>query len=59
MECKIVGMIDAEIRKLPPRGNKRGRDLQYESAKQHLFAMFPDIYVHEYICKEIAKKYGI
>lgn len=58
MDDKIVDMIDAEIRKLP-RGKKRRRYLQYESAKQYLFTMFPDVGVREYICKSIAQKYGI
>jgi hypothetical protein len=52
-------MIDAEIRKLPPRGKKRKRYRQYESAKRRLCPMFPGCAEYEYICKAIAKRYGI
>ena len=47
MDGKIVGMIDAEIRKLPPRGKKQKRDRQYESAKWRLCPMFPGCAEHE------------
>ena len=59
MDGKIVGMIDAEIRKLPPRGKKRKRYGQYESAKRRLCPMFPGSAEYEYICKAIARRYGI
>ena len=58
MDGKIVGMIDAEIRKLPPRGKKRKPDRQYERAKSLLCPMVPVEY-HEHICKAIAKRYGL
>ena len=59
MDGKIVAMIDEEIRKLPPRGKKRERLMQYERAKRHLCSMFPGSAEHEYICKAITEKYGI
>ena len=58
MDGKVMVMIDAEIRKLP-RGKKRRRDLQYESAKRYLCAMFKGRAEHEYICKALSRKYGI
>ena len=57
MDSKIVGMIDAEIRKLPPRGRKNKLDRQYENAKKKLLPMFPGSDEREYICKAIAKWY--
>ena len=59
MDSKIVGMIDAEIRKLSPLGKRKNRYRKYENAKKRICAMFPGHAEHEYICKSIAKKYKI
>lgn len=59
MDGKVMDLIDAEIRKLPRRGKKRRRYRQYEDAKKYLCSRFPGRVEYEYICKAIAKKYGI
>ena len=59
MDSKIMGLIDAEIARIPARGKRNVRYRQYESGKDHLCRMFPGYAEHEYICKALAKKYGI
>lgn len=59
MDSKVMALIDAEIRKLPPRGKKKKRYIQYENAKRRLCPLFPGHVEYEYICKAIARKYGI
>lgn len=58
MDSKIMGLINAEVAKLP-RKNRKQRYRQYEAGKKKLTQMFPDGKDHEYICKALAKKYGI
>ncbi len=58
MDSKIMGLINAEITKLPQKRRKQGYK-QYEAAKHKLFRMFPGSAEHEYICKAVAKKYEI
>lgn len=58
MDCKIMGLIDAEVAKLPQK-NKSQQYGQYEAGKKKLCLIFPGGAEHEYICKEVAKKYGI
>ena len=59
MASEIMVLIDAEIARLPARGKKNIRYRQYEDGKSYLCRMFSGYAEHEYICKAIAKKYGI
>ena len=59
MDSKIMGLIDAEVARLPVRGKKNIRYRQYEDGKIRLCRMFPGYAEYEYICKAVAKKYGI
>ena len=58
MDSKIMGLIDAEIAKLPRRRRKL-KHRQYADGKKKLCDMFPGSEEYEYICKAIAKKYGV
>lgn len=58
MDSKIMGLIDEEISRLPPRGRKH-RYRQYENAKKRLCKKFPGYVEYEYICKALAQKYGV
>ena len=59
MDSEIVGLINAEVARLPVKGKKAIRYRQYEDGKRRLCRMFPGYAEYEYICKAIAKKYGI
>jgi hypothetical protein len=59
MDSKIMGLIDAEVARLPAKGKKNIRYRQYEDAKNRLSRRFPGYAEYEYLCKAIAKKYGI
>lgn len=59
MGSEIMGLIDAEVACLPAKGKKNIRYRQYEEAKSRLCRLFPGYAEYEYICKAIAKKYGI
>jgi hypothetical protein len=58
MDSKIMGLINAEVAKLPRRHRKQ-RYRQYEAGKKKLCQMFPGGAEHEYICKAVSKKYGV
>ncbi len=58
MDGKIMGLINTEVAKLPRKSRKQ-RYRQYEAGKKKLCRMFPGCVEHEYICKAVAKKYGI
>lgn len=55
MDRKIMDLIDAEVKKLPPK--EKEKDKQYVLAKKHLCPKFPKHI--EYLSKVIAKKYDI
>lgn len=55
MDRQIMDLIDAEVKKLPPKGKRK--DKQYVRAKKRLCPKFPKHI--EYLCKAIAKKYDI
>ena len=59
MDSKIMGLIDAEVARLPARGKRNARYRQYEDGKRLLCRMFLGYAEYEYLCKAIAKKYGI
>lgn len=59
MGSEIMGLIDAEVERLPAKGKRNIRYRQYEDAKGRLCRLFPGYAEYEYICKAIAKKYGI
>ena len=59
MDSEIMGLINAEVARLPAPGKKNIRYRQYEDGKSRLCQLFPGYAEHEYICKAIAKKYGI
>ena len=59
MDNEIMDLINAEISRLPAKGKKAARYRQYEDGKSRLCQMFPGYAEYEYICKTIARKYGI
>ena len=59
MASEIMDLIDAEVARLPARGKRNARYRQYEDGKSRLCGMFPGYAEYEYICKAIARKYGI
>ena len=61
MDSEIMGLINAEVAKLPQLRRKRryNRYRLYEIGKKKLCGMFPGGNEYEYICKAIAKKYGV
>ena len=59
MDSKIMGLINAEVARLPAKGKRNVRYRQYEHGKNLLCQMFHGYAEYEYICKAIAKKYGI
>lgn len=59
MDSQIMDLINAEIARLPEKGKGNIRFWQYEDGKSRLCRMFPGYKEHEYICKAVAKKYGI
>ena len=58
MGSEVLGLINIAIAQRPKRARKKkDRERQYVDAKKELCARFPD---HcEYICKAVAKKYGL
>ena len=58
MDSKIMGLINAEVAKLP-RKRRKQRYKQYEAGKKKLCQMFPGGAEYECICKAVAKKYGV
>lgn len=57
MGRKILDMIEAEIKRLPPIGSPKRRWRQYEFGKAHLCKRYPGY--EEYICKALAKRYKL
>ena len=58
MDSKIMGLINAEVVKLP-RKHRKQKDRQYVAGREKLCRMFPGEAEHEYICKAVSKKYGV
>ena len=59
MDSKVMDLINLEIKRLPARKKVRNRDSQYEAAKKHLCDKFPGHEEYQYICRAIARKYGL
>lgn len=59
MDSKVMDLINREIKRLPARKKVRNRDSQYEAAKKYLCDKFPGQEEYQYICRAIARKYGL
>lgn len=57
MDRKILDIIEAEIKRLPPIGSPRRRWRQYEHGKARLCKKYPGY--EEHICKALAKRYKL
>lgn len=57
MDREVVDMIEAEVSKLPVPKQEDFR--LYEAYKWKLGAMFPGWEEQEYLCKAIARRFGI
>ena len=57
MDRKIMDLIDQEVKRLPLEEKLKHRYEQYEIAKKYLCQKFPGC--TEYVCKAIARRYGL
>lgn len=59
MDREIMEIIDLKVSSLPARKKRKHRYRQYEEGKERLGKLFPGGKEYEYLCKAIAKKYGV
>lgn len=57
MDSKILDLIEAEIKLLPPIESPKRRWRQYEYGKSRLCKKYPGY--EEYICKALARRYKL